>query len=97
VETPGGFLVFDGISSRHIFRNMETAKLFTNGRNQAVRIPKRYRFGGERVILKKHGRGLLLIPEEDPWEGMFDVMGQFPDDYMEEGRKQGEFEERDSM
>ena len=77
--------------------NMETAKLFTNGRNQAVRIPKRYRFNGERVILKKHGRGLLIIPEEDPWAGMLEVMGQFPDDFMSGGRQQGEFDARKSL
>lgn len=76
---------------------METAKLFTNGRNQAVRIPKRYQFAGERVILKKHGRGLLLIPEEDPWAGLLDAMGQFPSNYMADGREQGEFEEREAL
>jgi antitoxin VapB len=76
---------------------METAKLFTNGRNQAVRIPKRYRFSGERVILKKHGRGLLLIPEDDPWGGMLDAMGRFPEDFMSDGRDQGEFEQRDAL
>jgi antitoxin VapB len=62
-----------------------------------VRIPKRYRFNGERVILKKHGSGLLLIPEEDPWAGMIDAMGQFPGDFMAEGREQGQFEERESI
>lgn len=76
---------------------METAKLFTNGRNQAVRIPKRYRFNGERVILKKHGSGLLLIPAEDPWAGLLDAMGQFPEDFMAGGREQGDFEEREAL
>lgn len=87
----------DNIGHRHIFCLMESAKLFINGRNQAVRIPKRYRFSGDRVILKKHGSGLLLIPEEDPWAGLFEAMGQFPADFMSDGREQGEFEAREAL
>ncbi|RUM33902.1 MAG: AbrB/MazE/SpoVT family DNA-binding domain-containing protein, partial [Desulfobulbus sp.] len=32
---------------------MDTAKLFINGRSQAVRLPKRYRFEGKEVYVKK--------------------------------------------
>jgi len=30
---------------------MQTAKIFTNGRSQAVRLPKEYRFSGEEVYI----------------------------------------------
>jgi antitoxin VapB len=51
---------------------METAKLFTNGRSQAVRLPKPYRFEGNEVYIKKVRGGVLLMPKDqsvwDVWE-----------------------------
>jgi len=51
---------------------MDTAKLFINGRSQAVRLPKRYRFEGKEVYVKKIDQGVLLIPKDntvwDVWE-----------------------------
>lgn len=51
---------------------MNTAKLFTNGRSQAVRLPKAYRFEGNEVYVKKVSGGVLLIPKSqsvwDLWE-----------------------------
>ena len=51
---------------------METAKLFVNGRSQAVRLPKAYRFEGQEVYIKRTPEGVLLIPKDrsvwDAWE-----------------------------
>ena len=51
---------------------MEKAKLFINGRSQAVRLPKAYRFNGSEVYIKKISEGVLLIPKDqsiwDIWE-----------------------------
>ena len=51
---------------------METAKLFINGRSQAVRLPKAYRFDGNEVYIKKVAEGVLLISKYqsiwDLWE-----------------------------
>ena len=51
---------------------METAKIFINGRSQAVRLPKAYRFEGNEVYIKKISGGVLLIPKDqslwDIWE-----------------------------
>ena len=41
---------------------METARVFTNGRSQAVRIPKEYRFQTEEVFINKIGDALVLTP-----------------------------------
>jgi antitoxin VapB len=38
------------------------AKLFMNGRSQAVRLPKEFRFEGKEVTLRQVGRGILLEP-----------------------------------
>ena len=37
-------------------------KLFRNGRNQAVRIPKEFEFEGDEAILKRDGDRLILEP-----------------------------------
>ena len=42
---------------------METAKIFTKGRSQAVRIPKAFRFEGDDVHIKKTADEVLLIPK----------------------------------
>jgi len=38
------------------------AKLFRNGRSQAVRLPKEFRFEGDRVRIRRTGQGVLLEP-----------------------------------
>lgn len=51
---------------------MDTAKLFTNGRSQAVRLPKAYRFEGKEVYIKKVSQGILILPKDksvwNDWE-----------------------------
>ena len=37
-------------------------RLFRNGRNQAVRIPREFEFDGEEAILRKQGDRLVLEP-----------------------------------
>lgn len=37
-------------------------RLFRNGRNQAVRIPREFEFEGEEAILHKEGDRLILEP-----------------------------------
>ncbi len=40
----------------------DTAKLFQNGRSQAVRLPKEFRFEGDRVRIRRVPQGVLLEP-----------------------------------
>lgn len=42
--------------------NTDIAKLFQNGRSQAVRLPKEFRFEGDRVRVRRVGNGVLLEP-----------------------------------
>lgn len=62
---------------------MQTAKIFTNGRSQAVRLPKEFRFSGEDVFIKKIGNMVILYPKNDPWAPLVNSLGQFTDDFME--------------
>ncbi len=63
---------------------MQTAKLFTNGRSQAVRLPKELRFSGEDVYIKKIGNMVILLPKDDPWSPLLNSLDQFSDDFMSE-------------
>ncbi len=51
-----------------------TTTLFTNGRSQAVRIPKELRFEGREVSIRRLGDGVLLVPvKASSWpEGFFE-------------------------
>ena len=43
-------------------RKKTEAKLFQNGRSQAVRLPQEFRFEGDRVRVRRQGNGVLLEP-----------------------------------
>jgi antitoxin VapB len=53
------------------------ASLFRSNRNQAVRIPKELEFpeGVKQVYVRKHGRGLEIIPVSDFWDRFFERPG----------------------
>lgn len=53
---------------------MTTAKLFQNGRSQAVRLPKEFRFEGTQVSIRREGDAVVLSPiERRQWpEGFFE-------------------------
>ena len=76
---------------------METAKLFQNGKSQAVRLPKKYRFPGDKVLIKRVGNAVVLLPYENSWETLFDSLEQFSDDFMAGDRKQPEQQERENV
>lgn len=75
---------------------MDTAKLFKNGRSQAVRLPKEYRFEGDRVYIKRVGNTVVLIPYHEPWQSLIDSLEQFSDDFMVE-REQPEQQTRETV
>lgn len=56
---------------------MTTTTLFTNGRSQAVRIPKELRFEGREVEIRRLGDGVLLVPlKATAWpDGYFESIG----------------------
>jgi antitoxin VapB len=75
---------------------VETAKLFQNGRSQAVRLPKEFRLEGAEVFIKKVGNAILLIPYRESWQTLFDSLNQFSDDFMET-RNQPEQQVREGL
>ena len=74
---------------------MKTAKLFMNGRSQAVRLPREFRFEGEQVYVKKIGDSVILIPYHAPWNTLIKSLEFFSEDFMMEERKQPPLENRE--
>ena len=72
---------------------MQTAKVFQNGRSQAIRLPKDFRVEGDEVYLKKTAEGFLVITK-DPWEIFFEGVNELSDGFMAEGRRQPPLEQR---
>jgi antitoxin VapB len=67
---------------------MQTAKIFINGRSQAVRLPKEFRLPGNDVFIKKIGNIVILIPKDAPWSSMEKSLDQFTDDFLENRNQQ---------
>lgn len=76
---------------------MMTAKLFENGRSQAVRLPKEYRFDGDEVSINKLGDIVILMPKESRWSGFLNSLEMFSDDFMKDGREQPVEQERETL
>ena len=73
-----------------------TAKLFKNGRSQAVRLPREFRFEGDRVRVRRAGRGLLVEPVFTDVSAWFAELDRLSDEaFMPEGRQQPPTPKRD--
>lgn len=76
---------------------MQTAKLFINGRSQAVRLPKEFQFSGTDVLIQKVGDAVILVPHNKSWEVFMHGLNSFTDDYMDTGRSHGTVQKRESL
>ena len=76
---------------------MLTAKIFENGRSQAVRLPKECRFDTDEVMVRKMGDIVMLIPKDTKWELFTEAISEFSDDFMADGRADDKVEEREGL
>jgi len=65
---------------------METAKVFENGRSQAVRLPKKFRLTSDEVVIQRLGSSLVLTPKDKLWDSFLYGINGFTEDFMSEGR-----------
>ena len=76
----------------------ETAKIFMNGRSQAVRLPASFRFDTKEVHIRRDPEtgNVILSRKPDNWDSFLAVLksmkpGDIPDDFLSESeRAQGE-------
>jgi antitoxin VapB len=64
----------------------DIAKVFVNGRSQAVRLPAAYRFPTKEVFIRQDPEtgDVILSPKPATWDGFFEIVRQasVPDDFL---------------
>lgn len=77
--------------------DMMTAKVFENGRSQAIRLPKECRFSSNEVMVNKIGEIVILLPKKSKWDSFMKAIDMFSEDFMESGREDNLQQERESL
>ena len=64
------------------------ARVFRNGRSQAVRLPKEFRLPGNEVRVRRFGRGVLLEPIAEGFDfaAWWEKLDKYGGDFLPEGR-----------
>ncbi len=75
---------------------MDIVKIFENGRSQAVRLPKEYRFKDSEVFVKKINDIVLLIPKDSAWNTLESSLKHFSEDFLSD-RNQPKTPKRDDL
>jgi antitoxin VapB len=70
----------------------QTARVFSTGRSQAVRLPKEFRFDTDTVFVHREGSSVILEPAREWPDGYVESFAGVPDDF--ERPAQGEVEKR---
>lgn len=76
-----------------------TAKLFTTGRSQAVRLPMEFRFEGSEVFIRRDEAtgDVILSRKPTSWDGLFALYGSadVPEDFLSEADRGNDTSVRD--
>ena len=59
-----------------------TARVFSIGRSQAVRLPKEFRFGSDEVLIRKDGNAVILEPLPEDWSWLDTISRPIDEDYL---------------
>ena len=70
------------------------AKIFMNGRSQAVRLPKEFRFECDEVFIRKQGNEVVISPTSPSWDDFFEQPSVFDDKFLKD-RENLDPQERD--
>ena len=94
--SPKDRYIFIGIYLFNRRKTMPTqvAKIFMNGRSQAVRLPKEYRFDTDEVYITRKGKNIIISPKEPTWDEFFDSNSVFDNDFLKD-RADTQPQERD--
>ncbi len=76
---------------------MHTAKLFTNGRSQAVRLPREFRFDESEVFITKVNDMVILYPRRKGWDLLGKGIARFTEDFMADRDQPTGAEERQRL
>ena len=90
------YIVVYTISERKVI-TMMTAKVFENGRSQAIRLPKECRFSSDEVMVNKIGDIVILLPKQNKWDSFMRAIDMFSDDFMADKRATDMVQEREEL
>ena len=76
---------------------MMTAKVFKNGRSQAIRLPKECRFSSDEVVVNKIGDIVILLPKQNKWDSFMRAIDLFSDDFMADERTRDIVQEHEAI
>ena len=62
-----------------------------------MRLPKKFRFDVDEVVVQQLGSAVLLVPKEALWQTFMEGLEGFTGDVFEDGRDQGVQKERESL
>ena len=62
----------------------QIAKIFMNGRSQAVRLPKEFRFDTDEVYITKRGTSVIMTEKKPTWDEFFDSKSAFGENYLKD-------------
>ena len=79
----------------------QTAKLFTNGRSQAVRLPAAFRFDAKEVFIRQDPvtGDVILSRKPSDWQGFFSALEvtEVPEDFLVPAEREQGQQERDPL
>ena len=76
---------------------MEIVKILRNNGKQFVTLPKSCEFQEEEVFINRIGELVMIVPKKNPLAGVSASLDIFTDDFMKEGRKDLQPEERELL
>ena len=62
----------------------KSAKIFMNGRSQAIRLPVEFRFSGREVFIVKRGAAVIIRPKPSGWDEFFARSPRIPSDFLQD-------------
>ena len=66
---------------------MEVAKIFSDGEDQLVALPKNFRFNSKEVFVNRVGDAVILVPKERSATGILVALDMFTEDFMSDYEK----------
>ena len=66
---------------------MEVAKIFSDGEDQLVMLPKDFRLNGKEVFVNRFGDAIVLIPKERTLSETAELLDLFTEDFMSDYEK----------
>lgn len=63
---------------------MLTAEVIQSDNRQVIRLPEEAQTSETSFIVRKFGRGFILLPEDAPWCLLRRSIGGYPDDFLED-------------